>query len=735
MWFYSNHEKTNNGFEGTWEFIDAMSSLSVPYDMGTTVSNMCGYTVHSKSKSRGFVMSSTYPGVYPDNTFCFYRLEGEPGQRIKLVFEDFSLFHGGEYCPFDYLRIYDGNSTSSEVIGTFCGSYNQSTVIFSSGRSLRLDFITGGGGRLTFNERVLDTMEDYKVERRGFNISYVFSNDFVALDHHFIKDGAKHVVGTECDQRILSGKETNGTFVSPGYPGSFPQGIVCRYYLDGLMDDQCLEKVKVMFYDFNITGNIPYCLLGYLGETDSDGTVKNKFCGALNPPNFVSLGPRMVITLNTTGGARGGKFVARYQFITDYGIHGEQIEEGKCKFHYNSMRVKQGEINSPRHPGNYPNNQDCEYIFRPQPGEVLLLTFHIFLLSTKSDPPSSPPLCSTVDNVAFYEDVGTPNRENFTLTARYCGNVYPGPYATHKLLKVIFHSNDDSESYVGFRAKFQFYKSRANFSCSTYNSVIKGGGLGGTIISPNFPAKYTSLVWCEWIIQASRRENKILVEISDLNLEGNYMKDADKSSCQDSVLRLYDDSLSLKPVSSICGIKKATEENPSYLSLQTSFKISFITAPGALGAKGFKISWTEVQTGSSLIASDCSGFQCVVNKYCIATALKCNKEPNCGSKDNSDETAECPRSSGIKILHIAIGTSISSFFCIILLICGFYHRRKFRSDRAPPDHDHVEVRYVSAPTGCNTTDRLLMDDRNDVGNDHHNNSTTQSPRCQKVSMV
>ena len=91
-----------------------------------------------------------------------------------------------------------------------------------------------------------------------------------------------------------------------------------------------------------------------------------------------------------------------------------------------------------------------------------------------------------------------------------------------------------------------------------------------------------------------------------------------------------------------------------------------------------------------------------------------------------------PKSGGVKILHIAIGTSISSFFCIILLICGFYHRRKFRTERAPLERDHVEVRYVSAPTGCNTTDRLLMEERND-----HSNAlrVTDSPRCQKVSMV
>lgn len=66
-----------------------------------------------------------------------------------------------------------------------------------------------------------------------------------------------------------------------------------------------------------------------------------------------------------------------------------------------------------------------------------------------------------------------------------------------------------------------------------------------------------------------------------------------------------------------------------------------------------------------------------------------------------------------EILHIAIGASISSFFCIILVICGLYHRRKFRPDRKPPANDHVEVRYVAAASSCNTTDRLLSMDQND----------------------
>ena len=46
------------------------------------------------------------------------------------------------------------------------------------------------------------------------------------------------------------------------------------------------------------------------------GEVKEKFCGALRPPALMSKGPRMVLVLNTHAAVRGGKFVARYKFIT-----------------------------------------------------------------------------------------------------------------------------------------------------------------------------------------------------------------------------------------------------------------------------------------------------------------------------------------------------------------------------------------------------------------------------------
>merc|ERR550519_1995778 len=77
------------------------------------------------------------------------------------------------------------------------------------------------------------------VYNRGFFGLYEFSENYVKLD--FIqKQDAEHIRGTECDQKILSKKESRGMVFSPNYPfpyqstsGSLsPEAyIVCRYFI------------------------------------------------------------------------------------------------------------------------------------------------------------------------------------------------------------------------------------------------------------------------------------------------------------------------------------------------------------------------------------------------------------------------------------------------------------------------------------------------------------------------
>ncbi|GFO42186.1 cubilin, partial [Plakobranchus ocellatus] len=629
IWFFADNEKSNKGFNGTWEFISGEI-----YNMGTEAPSSCGYTIHSAKSSKGFIFSPTYPGMYPDNLFCHYNLIGRKGQRIKLVLEDFWLFYGGEYCPFDYLRIYDGHSTTKPVIATLCGTFNSSTVLYSTTEELRLDFVTGEG-RLEVDALPMQANADYSFVRKGFNISYEFSDTFVKLDSDFVREGAQHIRGTECDLRIMSQEESNGTIVSPNYPGLCREGVVCRYYLDGLMDDEHLEKVKVKIYQFEIKGNMPYCLLGFLGEHEdgrlSDGSVKYKFCGSIIPPVLTSQGPRLVITLNTTGAALGGgKFLGRYTFIPDFDIDGEPIEEGKCQFSYRSNKKATGYINSPRHPGEYPINMKCEYIFIPLDDEVIAVTVTSFILSSEKSPP-----CRSGDSLSFMEDISWPVTHNFTHTQTYCGQMSPGPYVSNRPLKVLFRS-DSKDNFVGFKAHYKFVKKRkmANL-CRPV--TVPGSGSGGTIISPNYPNKYPPLTMCEWVIQASSRSNRILVQIADINIEGKYGREGKRPDCSASALRLYSDSTAIRPVAELCGKAKDSDRDVSFESRYDTFKIAFVASPTSLGDKGFKISWTEIHDTSY---SACEGFQCLTNKFCISADLKCNEEPNCGKGDDSDETAE-----------------------------------------------------------------------------------------------
>jgi len=64
------------------------------YNVGTPAPDTCGQTVNSIES--GVLLSPTYPGMYPDHIFCFYKIHGMPGQRVKLTFTDIDLYSGGE---------------------------------------------------------------------------------------------------------------------------------------------------------------------------------------------------------------------------------------------------------------------------------------------------------------------------------------------------------------------------------------------------------------------------------------------------------------------------------------------------------------------------------------------------------------------------------------------------------------------------------------------------------------
>ena len=101
--------------------------------------------------------------------------------KIRISWTD-SLFKCLYFfsCPFDFLLIKDGlDKNYSEDIGVFCGKYTDVTL-FSSRQNLHMEFVTRKG-RVSFDKDSLDNSADFKFERKGFNISYEFSDRFVHL--------------------------------------------------------------------------------------------------------------------------------------------------------------------------------------------------------------------------------------------------------------------------------------------------------------------------------------------------------------------------------------------------------------------------------------------------------------------------------------------------------------------------------------------------------------------------
>ncbi|XP_060067679.1 neuropilin-1-like [Ylistrum balloti] len=375
------------------------------------------------------------------------------------------------------------------------------------------------------------------------------------------------------------------------------------------------------------------------------------------------------------------------------GIPGDQPDPNQCIFLYYSKKKKSGAFNSPRHSWSSPMCQKCTYVFRPESTEKLLISFDTFSLGSYET--------SCSDYLEIFVFVGNTKQ----LLNRYCGQRYPAPIIAQQNMEIVYHAKD-TEGNSKFQAHFEYLRSNQMYThCG--RSIISSGG-GGILKSPRFPAKYTNRVYCKWSIRAKRKGNKIMVHFYDFRLEGRTSGIGWVGAgigCQDAVMKLHNGSSS--PPLELCGTLNA---ETTFVSEDDTMELEFLTSGKSLGGKGFEISWTEIHSEAG---GTCYGFLCSRSRFCIGADMKCNKMKNCGGGDNSDETTGCPAVGKFEILHIAIGASISSFFCIILVICGLYHRRKFRPDRKPPANDHVEVRYVAAASSCNTTDRLLTMDQND----------------------
>ncbi|XP_039445528.1 cubilin isoform X3 [Culex pipiens pallens] len=672
--FYTDKNSTTPDiFEGRYAFINESE-----YEIGQPViGSPCSYVINFAQKRTGAIISPTYPGAYPKDMSCTYQFIGKPNQRVRIEFRDFDLFFGGPHCPFDYVRVYDGPDNTSAVIGMYCGQ-QRNLVLYSSEQYLFVHFST--------LQRTANT------QNRGFKGIFEFSESFVKLDFIRENDGM-HIRGSECDQKILSKKESTGFVYSPNYPFPYIPKVVCRYFVYGMQDAQNLERVKLEFSIFEIPKGEQKgdsnCTDGYLkvylkGQEVADAYDKfdHELCGNELPHAVISDGPRLVMVFSS-GELQGRGFKAKYSFETEYKIPGTAAPDGTCSFTYRSTSRKKGEFNSPRYPSNYPSETNCSYVFLATPNEQVTIVFDHF--KVKADGANTTygaygaSVCfeDWLEMYVLYRD-GTDR-----FLGRYCSLTAPGPVESPRGavgIRVVLHTDQENVA-SGFKARYIFETAKSVFGDCGGNY---SGEDSGIVTSPNFPANYDApgkglaSRACNWYITA-RPGYKILINFDFFAIEG----EPATRGCAAAVMRLWLSPDSDMPPIEMCGEKPAME-HWQYVTQGQTARISFTSADKAIGAQGFRIIWTEVQDSpggpSSTMALLCEStyhFQCLASGYCISERLRCDGVKNCGSQDNSDEmhcTILVPEED-----HGALIIScIAAALCLICLLCTLCHRKRKR---------------------------------------------------------
>ncbi|XP_074605694.1 cubilin-like isoform X2 [Brevipalpus obovatus] len=663
-------------FTGTYQFIDAS-----PFIAGTpSPRELCSFTIFSDIKKEGFFQSPTYPGVYPKNIECKYLFKGGKGQRIKIEFLDFDLFYGGAHCPFDRIQVYDGEKTEDPLIGTYCGQ-KSNLAIYSVGPSMLIVFSS--------------LQRTAPHENRGYQATFEFSERFVNLDLISKSDG-EHIRGTECDQKIASKGESNGTIYSPNYPFLYHSNTMCKYYLYGMDDETHLERVVLEFEKLEIPvpkehkkqshsvsdgddeeyecEDAALQIYSRLGKDPSETSEPDyQLCGTeKTPPSVISDGPTLSLVF-LSGSTQGQGFKARYNFEIDYRIRGVHDEPG-CRFRFNSENYRTGKFNSPRYPHRYFPSMICEYYLESGPDEYIDVMFEKFALDSSID--TSLVLAyneaCTQDWLEWYE-INVDGVER--LMGRYCAEFAPGPYLSSGLvknLKFIMKSDQETQQ-NGFLANFEFSPLKSfPEDCGENITNSTTGIIGLPVMNEDKQPRRT---FCNWYIQVQPRY-KILLSFFEIGIEGQ------GKGCRTGAIRVWKDANS-QPIEICKG--NSLNGTREIISSSNWIKISY-TATSDARTTGFQAVWTEIPSDDQ---SECIFFKCPHSGYCIPEELKCNQAQNCGILDHADEV-DCIRVTQVNELMM-ISMIIVGTILFLIVFCSLCHQKHKRRRPSETIADHFEV--------------------------------------------
>ncbi|XP_072020163.1 LOW QUALITY PROTEIN: cubilin-like [Amphiura filiformis] len=272
----------------------------------------------------GVIASPNFPLPHPHNRDCLWIIETTAGNKINITFNNLALENHGS-CVYDYVKIYDGETTSTTVLDTLCGSPNVDGLAYSS----------------TDNLMAVQFHSDGSVASAGFRASYV-------------------AWGCGADFTTDSGQLN-----SPGYPNLYGHRRECHWTIRVSYGHSIVLTIHEL--DVESAHECVYDALQVYSGHDTDGLQLAQVCHTQTSPQQVSTtGNEMFIRFFTDASVNGRGFNATWQSVN-----------GGCGGNFSTPT---GNIHSHNYPNNYDHNTDCTWLITVDSTKSINITFLAFNL-------------------------------------------------------------------------------------------------------------------------------------------------------------------------------------------------------------------------------------------------------------------------------------------------------------------------------------------------------------------
>ncbi|KAL4635859.1 procollagen C-endopeptidase enhancer 2-like [Arapaima gigas] len=230
------------------------------------------------TRASGVFGSPGYPGVYPPNTKCVWKITVPEGRVVALTFRSIDL-ESDSLCRYDYVDVYS-DYLNGQRLGRFCGTFRPGALI-STTNSMSVHMVT-----------------DANTAGSGFLAVYSAA--------HPNERGERY-----CGGRLV---KPSGSLKTPNWPEKdYPAGVTCSWHIMAPRN----QVIELKFEKFDLERD-NYCRYDHVliyngGEVNDDKRI-GKYCGDSPPAPIVSEENQLLVQFLSDLSLTADGFIGHYKF-------------------------------------------------------------------------------------------------------------------------------------------------------------------------------------------------------------------------------------------------------------------------------------------------------------------------------------------------------------------------------------------------------------------------------------